>query len=139
MVEAMFCNIFGLFVARFAVNRDLNGSRQLFQLFQSPRSVSVGADDAHSQSPFLEEACEFHGAGRLSGALNTDEHELPEYSRLDLDFRRVLADKLCHFLIEDFYYMISSGDPWWKLLLQRTILDRLGQLKNKLDVHVGLQ
>src|SRR5712692_457819 len=40
---------------------------------------------------------------------------------------------------EDFDNMLTPGDAWRKLLLQRTIFNSLGQLENKFDVHVSLQ
>ena len=58
---------------------------------------------------------------------------------MDLDFGRVLADKLGHFLVEDFDDVFSPRDSWGKLFLQRAILDSLGELEDEFDVYVCLQ
>src|SRR5260370_24642182 len=121
----MFRDVLGLLVARLSVNRNFDLCGQLFQLFKRARTVSVGPDNAHPQSSLLEEPCQFHRTGRFPRALDPDQHEFAECSRLDLDLGGVLADKPGHFLVNNLDDMFSPRYSGWKLLLERTILDGL--------------
>src|SRR3989442_11512114 len=137
--ETMLRYVLGLLGARLAVDRNLHFGRQLLQLLQRARTVSISSNNTHSKTPFLEEPCELHRASRLTSALDPNEHELAKCTRLDLDLSWVLTDKLCHFFVEDFDNMLTSGYTRRNARLQRTIFDSLGELENKFDVHIGLE
>src|SRR5438309_5268417 len=137
--ETILRNVLGLLVAWLAVDWNLHPSRELFQLLQCARAISIRPNNTDPQASLLEKPCQFHRASSLSSALNANEHELAEQARLDFDLGRVLTHKLCHFLVEDFDNMFSPCNPWGKLPFQRAIFNGLGQLENEFDIHVSLQ
>src|SRR5438876_1765173 len=100
------------------------------QLLVRTGSVSVGANDSHPEASLGEESCQFYRAGCLASSLDTDQHDLPERARLDLDFGRVLTDKLGHFLVEHFDNVLSTIDSRRKILLDGAFFYSFGELEN---------
>src|SRR5439155_15606780 len=93
-------------------------------------SVGVSTNDSHPEASLGEESCQFYRAGCLASSLDTDQHDLPERARLDLDFRGVLTDKLGHLLIENLDDMLSTIDSRRKLLFDRALYYSLRELED---------
>ena len=127
------------FFQRAIGNRQLDIARDNRKLLPGGMSVDVDRDHHRTVAVFREPLRQLAGAGRLTGALEADDHDGAGRLIREAQFRLMASQDVDQFVLDDLDDLLRRRQRSEDFLAERFYLDVLDQLLDDAEVNVGLQ